>query len=87
MGFRHETANLQLQFDRVIQNGVPTAIHARVLAVDNAREKVKNGVIRGNRSTKTLHGFVGNTLGVRDDVASGIVLGSPCCARNIFDFS
>lgn len=64
MGFRHETANLQLQFDRVIQNGVPTAINARVLAVDNAREKVKDGVIRGNRSTKTLHGFVGNSLNV-----------------------
>jgi hypothetical protein len=63
MGFRHETANLQLQFDRVIQNGVATEIRAQVLAVDNAREKVKDGVIRGNRSTKTLHGFVGNTLG------------------------
>jgi hypothetical protein len=64
MGFRHETANLQLQFDRIIQNGVPAAINARVLAVDNAREKVKDGVIRGNRSTKTLHGFVGNSLNV-----------------------
>jgi LssY C-terminus len=62
MGFRHETANLQLQFDRVILNGTSTAITARVLAVDNAREKVKDGVIRGNRSTKTLHGYLGNTL-------------------------
>jgi len=62
MGFRHETANLHLEFDRVIQNGVPANISARVLSVDNAREKVQNGVIRGNRSTKTLHGYVGNTL-------------------------
>jgi len=62
MGFRHETANLQLQFERVIQNGIPTEIRAQVLAVDNAREKVKDGVIRGNRSTKTLHGYLGNTL-------------------------
>ena len=62
MGFRHETANLQLQFDRVVLNGVATDIDARVLSVDNAREKVKDGVIRGNRSTKTLHGYVGNTL-------------------------
>ena len=62
MGFRHETANLQLQFDRVILNGVTTKIRAQVLSVDNAREKVKNGVIRGNRSTKTLHGYVGNSL-------------------------
>jgi LssY C-terminus len=63
MGFRHETAKLQLEFDSVIQNGVATEIHTQVLAVDNAREKVKDGVIRGNRSTKTLHGFVGNTFG------------------------
>jgi hypothetical protein len=62
MGFRHETANLQLEFDRVILNGIATNISARVISVDNAREKVKNGVIRGNRSTKTLHGFVGNSL-------------------------
>src|SRR5579864_6501225 len=62
MGFRHETANLQLEFDRVILNGAPTNISAQVLAVDNAREKVKDGVIRGNRSTKTLHGYVGNSL-------------------------
>ena len=63
MGFRHETANLQLQFDRVILNGISTDISARVLSVDNAREHVIDGVIRGNRSTKTLHGFVGNSLG------------------------
>jgi LssY-like putative type I secretion system component LssY len=62
MGFRHETANLQLKFDRVIQNGIATDIRAQVISVDNAREKVKDGVIRGNRSTKTLHGYVGNTL-------------------------
>jgi hypothetical protein len=62
MGFRHETAKLQLEFDSVIQDGVPTKIRTQVLAVDNAREKVKDGVIRGNRSTKTLHGYVGNTI-------------------------
>jgi hypothetical protein len=63
LGFRHETAKLELEFDSVIQNGIPTKIRTQVLSVDNAREKVKNGVIRGNRSTKTLHGFVGNTFG------------------------
>jgi hypothetical protein len=62
MGFRHETAKMQLEFDQVIQDGVPTKIQTQVLAVDNAREKVKDGVIRGNRSTKTLHGYVGNTI-------------------------
>lgn len=63
LGFRHETAKLELEFDSVIQDGVSTKVHTQVLAVDNAREKVKDGVIRGNRSTKTLHGFVGNTFG------------------------
>jgi hypothetical protein len=63
LGFRHETANLQLQFDRIIQDVSSVGMRARVLVVDNAREKVKNGIIRGNRSTKTLHGIVGNTLG------------------------
>jgi len=63
MGFRHETAKLQLEFDSVIQDGVPTKIRTQVMSVDNAREKVKDGVIRGNRSTKTLHGFIGNTFG------------------------
>jgi len=52
MGFRHEIATVEIQFDRILPDGAPPiAIRARVLEVDNAREKVRNGVIRGIRST------------------------------------
>jgi hypothetical protein len=63
LGFRHETSKLQIEFDRVLENDIPVEIHARVLAVDNAREKVKNGVIRGAPITNTPHGYLGDTLG------------------------
>jgi hypothetical protein len=63
LGFHHETSSLQLEFDRVIENDVPVEIRAGVLSVDNAGQKVKDGVIRGGRSTKTFHGVLGNTLG------------------------
>jgi hypothetical protein len=54
MGFRHEIATLEIQFDRILPDDAPPiAIRARVAEVDNAREKVKNGVIRGIRSTNT----------------------------------
>jgi hypothetical protein len=63
LGFRHETSSLRLEIDRVIEGDVPVEIRASVLAVDNAGQKVKGGVIRGGRSTKTFHGVLGNTLG------------------------
>jgi LssY C-terminus len=54
MGFRHEIAELQIEFGRIRPRGAPPIeIRARVLEVDNAREKVKNGVINGIRSTNT----------------------------------
>jgi hypothetical protein len=52
LGFRHEIATLEIQFDRMEPDGEPPIeISARVLQVDNARERVKNGVIRGLRSS------------------------------------
>jgi hypothetical protein len=51
MGFRHEVASLEIEFNQIEQNGQPVGIHARVLEVDNAREKVKDGVIKGIRAT------------------------------------
>lgn len=55
LGFRHETAVLELEFDLISPgDGPPITMHARVLDVDNAREDVKDGVIRGIRSTSTL---------------------------------
>jgi hypothetical protein len=54
LGLHHETAALQLEFDLILPgDGPPIAMNTRVIDVDNAREKVKNGVIRGIRSTDT----------------------------------
>jgi LssY C-terminus len=54
LGFRHETAALQLEFNLILpDDGPPIAMNARVLDVDNARENVKDGIIRGIRSTAT----------------------------------
>jgi hypothetical protein len=54
MGFRHETAALEIEFDLISPyDSPPITMHSRVLDVDNARESVKNGVIRGIRSTAT----------------------------------
>ena len=54
LGHPHETAALQLELDSNQYDGSPIAMNARVLGVDNARENVKDGVIRGIRSTATL---------------------------------
>jgi hypothetical protein len=54
LGLRHETAALELVFDWIVPDDVSSiAMKARVLHVDNAREDVKDGVIRGIRSTAT----------------------------------
>lgn len=54
MGFRHEVGSLELEFDRVLPEfGSPITIRTRVMGVDNARERVKNGVIHGIRSTNS----------------------------------
>jgi len=52
MGFRHETAAVQIEFERILpKNAAPIDVRARVLEVENAREKVKDGVIHGIRGT------------------------------------
>jgi LssY C-terminus len=51
IGLRHEVAALEIEFDRIQPDGGPSIeMRARVLQVDNARERVKNGVIHGIRS-------------------------------------
>ncbi len=43
-GIRHETAALQIQFDRAIPSeGSPVAMSAAVVEVENAREQVSKG--------------------------------------------
>jgi hypothetical protein len=62
-GIRHETAAIDLEFDRVLPEGdSPAEISARVLEVDNARESVKNGVIHGIRATDTPQGRINSRL-------------------------
>ena len=54
IGFRHEIATLGIEFDRILPNdGPPIEMTTQVLEVDNAREKVRDGVIHGIRSTNT----------------------------------
>jgi len=59
MGFRHETASVEIVFDRISPPGVsPIPIQAEVVEVDNAKEQVKNNVIRGVRSSDTFQSRV-----------------------------
>jgi hypothetical protein len=63
LGFRHETARLDLQFGRLISRS-QTAVDfsARVSEVANARESVKNGIILGIHSTNTPQGRITSRL-------------------------
>jgi hypothetical protein len=54
LGFRHEVASLEIEFTRILLPGTPAIpIDARVVNVDNAREKLKDGVIHGIRSNNS----------------------------------
>src|SRR5271166_3169587 len=58
-GIRHETAALELEFNRAIaEPGVVITLTARVEEVENAREPVRNGVIQGIRSSDTFQGSI-----------------------------
>jgi len=56
LGFRHETAALELDFNRLALPGAESApLSVRVSEVDNGRERVnKNGVIEGVRATGSI---------------------------------
>jgi hypothetical protein len=63
LGLRHETAALDLEFNRVAFGPNSTVvISARVEEVENAREYVKNGVIQGVISSDTFQGRVNSQL-------------------------
>src|SRR5215831_7263251 len=63
LGFGHETARLDLQFGRLIPaSKAPVDFSARVIEVANARESVKNGIIRGIQSTNTPQGRITSRL-------------------------
>ncbi len=62
-GIRHETAALELQFDRAVtEDGSTVEINARVEEVENAREQVKHGVIQGVLSSDTFQGRINSRL-------------------------
>ena len=62
-GIRHETAALELEFNRAITgSGVVITLTARVEEVENARELVHNGVIQGIRSSDTFQGSINSRL-------------------------
>lgn len=63
LGLWHETAALEISFLRLLPDGAdPIEINGRVMLVDNARETVKDGVIRGIRSTDTPQGTISSRL-------------------------
>jgi len=62
-GIRHETASLELEFNRAVPGPDATVqMIARVEEVENAREQVKNGVIRGVMSSDTFQGRINSRL-------------------------
>jgi len=62
-GILHETASLELQFQSAsTASGVPVTFTARVEEVENAREQVRGGIIRGIRSTNTFQGSINSRL-------------------------
>jgi hypothetical protein len=62
-GIRHETAALELEFDRADDgSGLPVEFTARVEEVENARELVRKGVIQGIRSSDTFQGRINSRL-------------------------
>ena len=62
-GIRHETAALQIRFDRAIpSDGSPVAMSAAVVEVENAREQVSKGVIQGILSSDSPQGRINSRL-------------------------
>ncbi len=63
LGVRHETAALKFSFQEVAVTADKSfPVEASVVAVDNAREQVSNGVVHGIRSTNTLQGTITSRL-------------------------
>jgi opacity protein-like surface antigen len=65
LGVVHETARIQLQFDRVVlSDGDSVPVQCRITEVENARESVDaQGRVQGIRSTATLSNRASGLLG------------------------
>lgn len=63
LGFLHDTASLEIRFDRLVTNaGSVLPITSQLVEIDNAREKVRRGVIHGIRATDTPQGRITSRL-------------------------
>jgi hypothetical protein len=63
LGIKHETASLEVQFDRLVTaNGDALPLAAQVVEIDNARETVRNGVIHGINATNSPQGRITSRL-------------------------
>jgi hypothetical protein len=63
MGLLHDTAAVEIQFDRIVTaNGSVLPIASQIVEVDNSREAVHNGTIRGIRATNTPQGRITSRL-------------------------
>lgn len=63
LGLRHETAALEIVISRLLlPDRSPVEINGRVRLIDNAREAVRNGIIRGIRATDTPQGTISSRL-------------------------
>jgi hypothetical protein len=59
LGFAHDTASLEILFDHIVAaDGTILPIASQVVEVDNARETVRKGKIRGIRATNTPQGRI-----------------------------
>jgi hypothetical protein len=64
LGIIHETASLELIFDRIVTaDGTVFPIASQVMEVDNARETVRKGKIHGILATYTPQGRITDGLG------------------------
>jgi len=63
MGFVHETAQMHVEFRNLkLRDGSEIAITSRLVEIDNARERVKDGTIHGVNATDTPQGRITNRL-------------------------
>jgi LssY C-terminus len=63
MGFVHETAQMHVEFRNLkLKDGSEIALTSRLVEIDNARERVKDGTIHGVNATDTPQGRITNRL-------------------------
>jgi hypothetical protein len=63
LGLLHDTASLEIRFDHlVISDGSILPIASQLVEIDNARETIRHGVIRGIRATNTPQGRITSGL-------------------------